>query len=72
MDFFVGAHHFENKNICHIKVPTVKTVEIRQKNRQNCGVESPKLFDIMPVFTVKVSWFKNSSFLSAIAETLGK
>ena len=49
--------------------PTVKTVEIRQKKRQNRGVESPKLSVVLPVSSVKVSRFNIQNFLSTIAET---
>ena len=53
-------------------VTTVKTVEIRQKKRQNQGVESPKLSGVIAVSSVKLSQFKSSTFFSAIAETLVK
>ena len=53
-------------------VSTVKTVEIRQKKRQNPGVESPKLSEVLPVSSVKVSRFNSYNFLSTIAETLIK
>ena len=48
---------------------TVKTVEIRQKKRQNRGVKSPKLSEVLPLSSVKVSRFNNYNFLSTIAET---
>ena len=54
------------------KKTTVKTVEIRQKKRQNQGVESPKLSGVIAVSSVKLSQFESSTFFSAISETLVK
>ena len=51
---------------------TVKTAEIRQKKRENRGVESPKLSGVIPVSSVKVSQFNNYTSFSTIAETLIK
>ena len=51
---------------------TEKTAEIRQKNGQNRGVESPKLSGVSPVSSVKVSQFNNYTSYSTIAETLIK
>ena len=48
---------------------TVETAEIRQKMRQNQGVESPKLSGVIAVSSVKLSQFESSTFFSAIAET---
>ena len=49
---------------------TVKTAEIRQKNGQNQGVESPKLSGLIAVSSVKLAQFESSTFFSAIAESL--
>ena len=53
-------------------VPTVKTAEIWQKKRQNQGIGWPKLSDVIPVSSEKVSEFKNNKSFSTIAETFIK
>ena len=51
---------------------TVKSAEIRQENRQNRMVESPKLSGVLPVSSVKVSWFNSYNFLATTVVTLIK
>ena len=60
----------QRKNIKYLEktIPTVKTAEIRQKKRHNQGIGWPKLSDVIPVSSEKVSEFKNNKSFPTIAE----
>ena len=58
--------------LLHVYAVTVMTVEIRQKKRQNQGVESPLLSGVIAVSSVQLSQFESSTFFTAIVATLVK